>query len=234
MFITLILLVLTTASWQRVLSFKVWERWQWNLHLKIIIVILAVSVLVNFLQDRIPLGPPFPHLRKGCTRWPQRSLPAQSPLISTAFTNCGQILPKHPLCWCEDVQKGNLEHRFGNKDPPRISRRDVCHQCWSAVASVDWGLKPRNTERRCCPQRGKQRGQVVCLRKEAGWEKYAKSGQERHFQGRTEGLPFRCIKKMKWKVALRSLVCGREPLKIPQKLEKCEATHYGRRAQENA
>lgn len=155
--------------------------------------ILAVSVLVNFLQDRIPLGPPFPHLRKGCTGWTQRPLPAQSS-VSTASTNCRQIPPTHPLCWLKDVQKENLEHRLGYEDLPKISRREVCHQCWSAVAS---GLKAEVKEHweECWPQLGKQWGQLVCLRKVAGWEEHAKGGQERHFQSRTEGLPFQCIKK---------------------------------------
>lgn len=142
-------------------------------------------------------------------------LPAQSCLISVVTTNCRAILPEHPYCWCRDVQKGHPEHSW-----VMGTRRLPGEKC-ATSAGLQW---PQHTESRAQRSLGRvltTAGQAVrasCLLEGSGWVgEHAKDGLERHFRGRTERLPFQCMKEERiWKWLWGTLVCCREPLKTPQ------------------
>lgn len=120
--------------WQTVLSLKIW-RWHWNSHLKIIILIPVVSILrvvsllVNFLHYR-PTHP-------SSEREKAPDVPASSVLPHfCGFHQLQTDAPKALLVWTWMSRKGIQNTGLGTGTPEDF-QEGVCHQHWSAAASVD-------------------------------------------------------------------------------------------------
>lgn len=138
------------------ISLKSLRKWQCNLHLKIIILILAISVLVNFLRNRIPPGPPFSPLRKKeLDSMAPGPLPAQSCLIFMASQPADRSFQR-TLCADLRMSRKGIQHTGLVTQTSKISRKEVCHQC-----SLQWPWWTETTARWVV--------RAGCLLQDGGW-----------------------------------------------------------------